>query len=140
MATTSFIPTKQDIEKYQFLKYKNTSIKNTQKTINLVALVPAAALAIISVLASIFNCDLGPIVFGMFSAIGLYIGLWVYLLPTYFAYTRCIGSRLPLMLINILTGWTLIPWIVTLIWGISGAPCWAATYKQHKEETEYNKL
>ncbi|MGY6634321.1 MAG: superinfection immunity protein [Alkalilacustris sp.] len=42
-----------------------------------------------------------------------------YFIPTLIALTRQRDQRLKLFLVNLLTGWTLIGWMVAFIWAIS---------------------
>ena len=42
-----------------------------------------------------------------------------YLIPTFIVLTRQRDQRLKLFLVNLLTGWTLIGWMVAFIWAIS---------------------
>jgi hypothetical protein len=48
------------------------------------------------------------------------IGLLIYMLPAWVAYGRLHARRDIIMLINLLTGWTLIGWLGSLIWATSG--------------------
>ena len=43
-----------------------------------------------------------------------------YLLPTLIAIARKHPDRLPLILVNIFAGWTLLGWAVCMIWAIFG--------------------
>lgn len=42
-----------------------------------------------------------------------------YLIPTFVALTRQRDKRLKIFLVNLLTGWTLVGWMVAFIWAIS---------------------
>ncbi len=42
-----------------------------------------------------------------------------YFIPTFIALTRRRDQRLKLFLVNLLTGWTLIGWMVAFIWAVT---------------------
>lgn len=55
-------------------------------------------------------------------AVGLFIGLvvlFVHFLPAYVAFSRYHPARWAILLVNIFFGWTLIGWVITLIWALS---------------------
>lgn len=129
--------TKQ-VNSLKLLRFKSNEIDKIKKYINYTAAAIAGVFLFLVTIGSIANGDFGTFLFGVFASCLTFGVVWIYLLPTYFAYVRCIGSRLPLFLINLLTGWALIPWVITLIWGISGASCWSQLYKQREEELPFN--
>jgi CHASE2 domain-containing sensor protein len=43
----------------------------------------------------------------------------LYLLPTYIAYRRNHDNRVPIMVINLLFGWSLIGWVAALAWSLT---------------------
>jgi hypothetical protein len=47
------------------------------------------------------------------------IGLGIYFLPTIVALARGKKRITPLVLVNVFLGWTLVGWIVTLVWAFS---------------------
>ena len=48
------------------------------------------------------------------------IGLIIYFIPSFVAFKRKTASRWPIFLVNFFFGWTLLVWIVTLIWACEG--------------------
>lgn len=55
---------------------------------------------------------LGPLEVGL-----ILIILPVYFLPTLIAFIRRKTNRLPIFLLNLFAGWTVLGWIGALIWG-----------------------
>jgi hypothetical protein len=137
MTTKSNYTSTEFAQRVAFNKFKKEESAKIFKRINYPAMGVAAVIALISTLVALANLEPGPFVMGIFTAISAYISIWVYLIPTYFAYTRCIGSRLPVFLINLLTGWTIIPWAITLIWGLCGSETWVNEFKKREEEKHY---
>jgi hypothetical protein len=59
----------------------------------------------------------------MFDTIVLFIVVpGLYLLPSIIAYRRKHARGGPIMLVNLLFGWSIIGWIVAFIWAISDPP------------------
>jgi hypothetical protein len=48
------------------------------------------------------------------------IALTLYVLPTIIAAVRRHRSILGILLVNILTGWTFIGWVIALVWSLAG--------------------
>jgi divalent metal cation (Fe/Co/Zn/Cd) transporter len=44
----------------------------------------------------------------------MFIGLFISFMPTLVAYSRKTKNRIPVMIINIFLGWTLIGWVIAL--------------------------
>lgn len=42
--------------------------------------------------------------------------LWLTFLPTFIAYRREHPNRIPILLVNLFFGWTLVGWVVALVW------------------------
>lgn len=55
----------------------------------------------------------------VFIALNATLFALVYFIPTFIALTRQRDQRLKLFLANLLTGWTLIGWMVTFIWAVT---------------------
>jgi hypothetical protein len=49
----------------------------------------------------------------------LIIGIAIYFIPTFIAASRQHKNTLAIVLVNILTGWTFIGWIVALVWSVA---------------------
>ena len=60
-------------------------------------------------------------------------GILLYLLPTILAANRRLPSVGPIAAINILTGWTLLGWVIALIWSLAGTPHVQATQPPNAE-------
>lgn len=54
----------------------------------------------------------------LFIAIG---ALCLYLLPSIIGFKRGVSSRFVLLLMNLFVGWTVLMWVVCLIWAVTGA-------------------
>ena len=52
----------------------------------------------------------------VFIALNATLFALAYLIPTFIALTRQRDQRLKIFLVNLLTGWTLIGWMVAFIW------------------------
>ncbi len=48
----------------------------------------------------------------------LMIWLGIYFLPTIIAYSRNKDNRVAILLVNFLAGWTMIGWLVALVWSV----------------------
>ena len=48
------------------------------------------------------------------------IGLGLYFLPTIFAAVRQAKGMLGIVLLNVFAGWTVIGWIIALVWSLTG--------------------
>ncbi len=55
----------------------------------------------------------------VFIALNAAIFALVYLIPTFVALTRQRDQRLKLFLVNLLTGWTIVGWMVAFIWALA---------------------
>lgn len=58
-------------------------------------------------------------------AVGLFICLlllFVHFLPSYIAFSRYHPARWAILLVNIFFGWTLIGWVITVVWALSAQP------------------
>ena len=55
----------------------------------------------------------------VFIALNAALFLLVYLIPTFVALTRQRDQRLKVFAVNVLTGWTLVGWMVAFIWAVT---------------------
>lgn len=55
----------------------------------------------------------------IWSIILFIVGLFFYFLPTFIAYRRRHKNRTAILVLNIFLGWTLIGWIVALVWSFA---------------------
>lgn len=46
------------------------------------------------------------------------VGVAIYIIPTIIALARRHSQKVPIILVNILLGWTLVGWIVALVWSL----------------------
>ena len=53
-------------------------------------------------------------------AVLVIIGIVIYLIPSIIAFRRDTASRWVIFLVNVFLGWTLLIWLVTLIWACEG--------------------
>ena len=60
--------------------------------------------------------DNDPAVFFIF----VLIALVVHFIPSFVAFSRRHASRLIILLLNILMGWTIIGWVLLLVWASKG--------------------
>ena len=49
-----------------------------------------------------------------------FIGLIIYFIPAMVAFKRTVASRWPIFFVNLFFGWTLLVWLITLIWACEG--------------------
>src|SRR5687767_7698753 len=64
----------------------------------------------------------GPNEFGKVFAYSFFLAaLLVYLLPTYEAWCRQHRSLLAIALVNVFLGWSLIGWVVSIVWAHKGS-------------------
>ena len=54
------------------------------------------------------------------AAVAAIIGIVIYLIPSIIAFRRDAASRWVIFLVNVFLGWTLLIWLVTLIWACEG--------------------
>ena len=52
----------------------------------------------------------------------LIVGLVLYFLPTIIAYLRGHYNRVAILTLNLLLGWTVVGWIVSLVWSFTNPP------------------
>ena len=57
-----------------------------------------------------------------------------YMLPTLIAYARDVSERQTIVVVNLAFGWTLIGWIVTLIWAAHAPPEVIQVWKRRSPE------
>lgn len=50
------------------------------------------------------------------------LGIWINFIPTWVAYSREHPNRVPILLLNIFLGWTLIGWVGALVWACLAIP------------------
>ncbi|MDR1037368.1 MAG: superinfection immunity protein [Deltaproteobacteria bacterium] len=56
---------------------------------------------------------------GLAILIGGIIGLGIYLIPTFIAFSRRARHRIIILILNIILGWVYgVPWIAVLIWAL----------------------
>lgn len=65
--------------------------------------------------------SLGPVTFGLWGILPLLIGLALYFLPTIIAVAFKKRHAVWIVLVNALTGWTFIGWVVALTWSLAAA-------------------
>jgi hypothetical protein len=52
--------------------------------------------------------------------IGTIVGcLFIYFLPTIIAIMRKHNNRMPIFILNLLLGWSMIAWIIALVWSLT---------------------
>ena len=53
--------------------------------------------------------------------IAIFIGIIIHFVPTIIAFNRKAASRWVIFLVNLFVGWTVVVWLVTLIWACEGS-------------------
>lgn len=48
------------------------------------------------------------------------LGVMIYFIPTWVAYTRGAVKSSGIAVLNVFLGWTFIGWVVALVWAVSG--------------------
>jgi hypothetical protein len=66
------------------------------------------------------------IVMVIFGLVLVLVLLFVHFLPSYLAFQRKHPYRLAILLLNIFLGWTLIAWVILLLWALASPPAVAA--------------
>ena len=56
----------------------------------------------------------------IFGLVLLVVGASIYFLPAMIAVARRHPSLVPVVMLNVLLGWTILGWIAALMWGLSG--------------------
>jgi len=51
--------------------------------------------------------------------IGAVLGALLYFVPTVIAFVRDHHSRIAILVLNILLGWTFIGWVIALVWSLT---------------------
>jgi len=51
--------------------------------------------------------------------VALVVGVFVYFIPAFVAFSRQHPHRGPILLVNIFAGWTLFGWVAALIWSLA---------------------
>lgn len=54
------------------------------------------------------------------AAVAAMIGMVIYFIPSIIAFRRDAASRWVIFLVNVFLGWTLLIWIIILIWSCEG--------------------
>ena len=54
----------------------------------------------------------------MDNKLAIAIGIFIYLLPGWIAWSRSHQNKGPIILINVFLGWTIIGWIIALLWSV----------------------
>lgn len=52
--------------------------------------------------------------------LGSVLAIVIYIIPSYIAYNRKHNNKVAILIINILLGWTLVGYILSLIWALYG--------------------
>ena len=52
----------------------------------------------------------------------LVVGVALYFLPTIIAWMRAHYNRIAILTLNLLLGWTVVGWIVSLVWSFTNPP------------------
>lgn len=55
----------------------------------------------------------------LFILLGILLGVSVYLLPSIIGFMRKKDNAVPILLLNLFLGWSLIGWVVSLVWATS---------------------
>ncbi len=62
--------------------------------------------------------DASPL-FTVFALVGIALGVAFYFLPTIFAFIRKHRQKVPILLLNFFLGWTLIGWVICIVWAFT---------------------
>ncbi len=65
--------------------------------------------------------SLGPVTFGLWGIAPLLVFFFLYFLPTIIAVAFKKRRAIWIVLVNVLTGWTFIGWVVALTWSLAAA-------------------
>jgi hypothetical protein len=78
---------------------------------------------------------------GTLAIIIFFLGIAIYFLPSFNASSRKHPNRSSIFLLNLFLGWTLIGWVVSLVWSASSiAPPEPIRVRPEPEEDKYQKI
>jgi len=86
---------------------------------------PGSMTGSLSTLPAPVRIGLGATLFGVGTLCGLAVAsflLWVYFLPSVIAHRRSHPQKTPILLINVLLSFTVLGWVVALVWANSALP------------------
>lgn len=107
---------------------KRKVLIETRKTFNFVALCVTGLLLFFQLMAAFATGSIGIAIMSLVYTPLIYIFYWLYMLPSYISYVRGTEISTVVTILNILTGWTVIGWIILLIWAYSAHSEWDTTY------------
>jgi cytochrome c biogenesis protein CcdA len=64
------------------------------------------------------DAAVGLFILLLFLVLGL-VGFCLYLMPAIVAFTRKHRQRVPILVINLFLGWSVVAWVLTLAWSLS---------------------
>ena len=71
----------------------------------------------------IFLADVGSAAgagfLGLFGIVLFFAAIALYFVPTIIAFVRKKSNKTPILVLNLLLGWSLIGWVVSLVWALS---------------------
>lgn len=75
----------------------------------------------------------------------IFLTIATYFLPSFNAFSRKHPDRWPIFMLDLFLGWTIIGWVVSLVWSVSPIPSADTTRAQpqpqpQSEEDKYQKL
>lgn len=110
---------------------KRRVLIETRKTFNFIALCVTGLLLFFQLMAAFATGSIGIAIMSLVYTPLIYIFYWLYMLPSYISYVRGTEISTAVTILNILTGWTVIGWIILLIWAYSAHSEWDTTYTKN---------
>lgn len=110
---------------------KRKVLIETRKIFNFVGLCVTGLLLFFQLMAAFATGSIGIAIMSLVYTPLIYIFYWLYMLPSYISYVRGTEISTVVTILNIITGWTLICWIILLIQAYSAHSEWDTTYTKN---------
>jgi len=68
---------------------------------------------------SLVLADVPTTIGGIFLLIIILFSICLYFLPSFIAFRRQKSNKIPIFVLNLFLGWSLIGWVVSLVWSLS---------------------
>lgn len=107
---------------------KKRVLIETRKTFNFFALCVTGLLLFFQLMAAFATGSIGIAIMSLVYTPLIYIFYWLYMLPSYISYVRGTEISTVVTILNIIIGWTVIGWIILLIWAYSAQSEWNTIY------------
>ena len=73
---------------------------------------------------------------GTVIVLSISVAIFIYVLPSIVAFNRTHQNRVAILWLNILLGWSLVGWVIALVWALTANTETKKTYKSSANEPE----